>query len=85
MREFQLFSGTSISTQSIMPDGYGGKHYILQAIDSLSGWPEAEAQAQSTWLNTAKFIYKYIMSHFSCILLFTVDHGSKFARISEIL
>ena len=68
-----------------MPDGYGGKHYILQAIDSLSGWPEAEAQAQLTWLNMAKFIYKYIISQFSCIPLFTVDHGSEFARIAEIL
>ena len=68
-----------------MPEGYGGKHYVLQATDSLSGWPEAEAQAQSTWLNTAKFIYKNIISRFSCIPLFTVDHGSEFARIAEIL
>ena len=68
-----------------MPKGYGGKHYILQVVNSLSGWPEAEAQTQSTWLNMEKFIYKYIISCFSCIPLFTVDHGSEFMRIAEIL
>jgi len=68
-----------------MPDGYGGKHYIVQAIDCISGWPEAEAQPQSNWLDTAKFIYKYIISRFSGIPFFTVEHGSDFAGIAEIL
>lgn len=68
-----------------MPDGHGGKRYIVQAIDSLSGWPEAEAQARSSGLNTAKFIYKRIISRFSCIPLFTVERDFEFAEAEEIL
>jgi Integrase zinc binding domain len=68
-----------------MPDGFGGKRYIVQAIDSLSGWPEAEALALSSVWNTAKFIYRHIISRFSCIPLFTVEHGFEFADVEEVL
>ncbi len=68
-----------------MSAGYGGKNYIIQAHDSLSQWPEAEAIAKANHHTIARFVYQNIICRFGCIPFITVDHGTEFIGVAEIL
>ena len=68
-----------------MEDGYGGKHFLLQAIEPSINWPEAHAAAKNDSKTWAKFIYEDIISRFGCIPIFVVDNGSEFRGVTEIL
>ena len=68
-----------------MEDGFGGKHFLLQAIEPSINWPEARAATKNDSATWAKFIYEDIISRFGCIPVFVVDNGSEFKGITEIL
>ena len=68
-----------------MEDGYGGKHFLLQAIEPSINWPKARAAAKNDSKTWAKFIYEDIISRFGCIPIFVVDNGSEFRGVTEIL
>ncbi|KAJ3489617.1 hypothetical protein NLJ89_g11516 [Agrocybe chaxingu] len=48
-----------------MTEGYGGKSYIVHAIDDLSGWQEARAITNADSQTIANFIYQEIICRFS--------------------
>ncbi|KAF8634386.1 hypothetical protein AX17_004208 [Amanita inopinata Kibby_2008] len=68
-----------------METGYGGKHFLLQAIEPSINWPEARAVSHNTSEKWAKFIYKDIICRFGCIPVFVVDNGNEFKGAAEIL
>jgi hypothetical protein len=68
-----------------MPDGYGGKKFLLQAIEPGISWPEARASRKNDSASWAKFLYEDIICRFGCIPLFIIDGGSEFKGLVEIL
>ena len=68
-----------------MPDGYGGKKFLLQVTEPGIGWPEAWASRKNDSASWAKFLYEDIICRFGCIPLFIIDGGSKFKGLVEIL
>lgn len=68
-----------------MESGYGGKNYLLQAIEPSINWPEARAAAKNDSETWARFIYEDIICRFGCIPFFVVDGGSEFKGAAEIL
>jgi hypothetical protein len=65
-----------------MEDGFGGKHFLLQALEPAIGWPEARASKICDSKSWAKFIF---VSRFGCIPYFAVDSGTEFCGLTEIL
>ena len=68
-----------------MEDGYGGKHFLLQALKSAVNWPEARASAKNDSEAWALFIYQDIICRFGCIPYFLTDGGPEFRGAAEIL
>jgi hypothetical protein len=67
-----------------MEDSFGGKHFLLQALEPAIGWPEARASKLCDSKSWAKFIFEEIISRFGCIPYFVVD-GTEFCGLTEIL
>ena len=68
-----------------LESGYGGKHYLLQAIEAAIDWPEARASAKNDSEAWAHFIYEDIICHFSCIQFCITDGGPELLGATEIL
>lgn len=58
--------------------GFGGKKYLLRAIEPSIGWPEARAVGKNNSENWAKFIFEEIITRFGCIPVFVADGGPEF-------
>jgi hypothetical protein len=68
-----------------MEDGFGGKSYLLQAIEAAINWPEARASTKNDSEAWARFMYEDIICRFGCIPYFLTDGGPEFHGASEIL
>ena len=68
-----------------MEDGYGGKHFLLQALESAVNWPEACTSAKNDSEAWALFIYQDIICRFGCIPYFLTDGGLEFHGTAKIL
>lgn len=68
-----------------MEKGYGGKRYLMQAIEPSIGWIEARATAKNCAENWARFLYEEIICRFGCIPHFTNDGGPEFKGVSQVL
>lgn len=68
-----------------MEDGYGGKHFLLQAIEAAINWPEAWASKKNDSETWARFIYEEIICRFGCIPYCVTDGGTEFLGAAEIL
>jgi hypothetical protein len=68
-----------------MEDGYGGKHYLLQALEPSIAWPEARASTKNDSEAWAAFIYQEIICRYGCIPYCLTDGGPEFRGAAEIL
>jgi len=68
-----------------MEKGYGGKHFLLQAVEAAIGWPEARASSNNDSESWASFIFEEIICRFGCIPFCLIDGGSEFRGAAEIL
>jgi Integrase core domain len=67
-----------------MPLSHGFK-YIVDLRDDLSGWLETRMLQKATSKNIAKFLFEDVMCRFGCILQFTMDNGSEFEGIVQVM
>ena len=68
-----------------MENGFGGKHYLLQAIEAAIDWPEARASTKNDLEAWALFLYEEIICRFGCIPFCVTDGGPEFLGAAEIL
>ncbi len=65
-------------TDSIhMPARSGGQKYIVDIVDNLTGWVEAQVLHKLRALAIAEFLFN-IMCQFGCIFQLTCDNGMEF-------
>lgn len=68
-----------------MPNGCGGMHHLLQAVEPAVGWLEAQAARKNNSKTWAKFIHKEIICRFGCIPYCVIHGGSEFQDAAKIL
>src|SRR5258708_20184966 len=67
-----------------MPVRSGGQKYIIDLIDNLTRWVEAQALCK-LWLSAiADFLFD-VMCRFRCIFQLTCDNGMEFKGVTEEL
>ena len=67
-----------------MPMGKGGQRYIVNLVDNLTGWVEAQALQKLKASNIADFLFD-VMCCFGCIFQLTCNNGSEFKGATEEL
>ena len=67
-----------------MPMGKGGKKYVVDLVDNLTGWVEARALRKLKASNVAEFLFE-VMCRFGCVFQLTCDNGSEFKAATEEL
>src|SRR5258705_3782425 len=60
-----------------MPAGSGGRKYIVDIVDNLTGWVEARALRKLRALAIAEFLFD-VMCRFGCIFQLTCDNRTEF-------
>lgn len=62
-----------------------GKRYLVQARDSLSGWPEWRALRSESAQAIADFIYEDILCRWGAIEDLVTDNGSAYVAAGTLL
>ena len=60
-----------------MPARSGGQKYIVDIMDNLTGWVEAQVLHKLRALAIAEFLFN-VMCQFGCIFQLTCDNGMEF-------
>jgi len=67
-----------------MPVGSSGQKYVVNIMDNLTRWVEAQALCKLRALAIAEFLFD-VMCHFRCIFQLTCDNGTEFKGAVEEL
>ena len=67
-----------------MPAGSGGQKYVVDIVDNLTGWVEAQALRKLRASTIAEFLFD-VMCRFGCIFQLTCDNGTEFKGAVEEL
>jgi hypothetical protein len=78
-----LFGRVHIDT-FFMPK-HGGYKYVVHAVDSLTGWPEAQALTVENARTIGRFIFHKLLCRFGAIQEIVTDNGSAFVKALDYL
>ncbi len=67
-----------------MPMGSGGMKYLINIVDNLTGWIEAQVLRKLRASAIADFLFE-VMCRFGCIFQLTCDNSTKFKGAVEEL
>lgn len=65
--------------------GLYGMHYVLKAVDDVSGWPEARTSKKNNLNSWVRFLFEDVILQFSCIPIIICNGGLEFKGATRAL